>query len=351
MKGLKDSDGVVAVTVVIVHYRTPDLLRECLESIEPEARRSPIEVLVVDNASEDEAAELIRQRFSWASLIRNSFNYGFAIANNQGFRRARGRYVMPLNPDTELLPGALPTLVAFMDENPTVGMAAPVTVEADGSLLAPWHDLRPFDDLLLVRRIRPARRESVGPRPYEVPWLWGTGFFCRRSAVGEERLFSEETFLFAEEYELCVRVKRNGFRLFVVPDARIRHHVSMSFRRTPEPLRVARRLATAALWRVRRRHFGTALAALNQVMVLLDATLMWLAVALKGFLTGSRSDGRALSLMDYRARIEGSLGVLLKGERFLRGADEAAWSYFNRGERPPLPPVSESASPTVVGKA
>ena len=115
------------LTVVIVNWNVRDLLRACLASIYTDWRANPdaLEVIVVDNASSDGSAAMVRTQFPQAILIENPDNPGFATANNQAIRQARGRYVMLLNPDTEVLGGAFGTMIQFLEDNPTVGMVAP----------------------------------------------------------------------------------------------------------------------------------------------------------------------------------------------------------------------------------
>jgi GT2 family glycosyltransferase len=113
---VRDGDpGAVGLSVVIVSWNTRELLGQCLASIEAHPPRGAYEVWVVDNASADGSAAMVRERFPWARLIENEENRGFAAANNQAIRQSASRYVLLLNSDTEVQPGALPVLVAFMD--------------------------------------------------------------------------------------------------------------------------------------------------------------------------------------------------------------------------------------------
>ena len=107
-----DAPELLDVSVVIVSYNVRDLLRECLRSLEPDLRELRGEVWVVDNASRDGSAEMVTSEFPRVRLIHNQQNRGYAAANNQAIRQARGRYVLVLNPDTKLPPGAVSACLA-----------------------------------------------------------------------------------------------------------------------------------------------------------------------------------------------------------------------------------------------
>src|SRR5205807_3227585 len=113
------------LSVSVVSYRTPTLLRQCLEAISAERTRLAIEVTVVDNASSDGSAEMVAEQFPWVRLIRNDRNRGFAAAHNQALRRASGRYWLVLNSDAAPSPGALRTLLDFLDVHPGAAITGP----------------------------------------------------------------------------------------------------------------------------------------------------------------------------------------------------------------------------------
>src|SRR5437667_5264269 len=112
----------IDVSVVIVSWNTREDLRRCLASVERETRQAALEVFVVDNASADGSAAMVRAEFPRVTLIANPDNRGFAAANNQALCRARGRYLLLLNPDTVVLEGAIDKTVRLADRDPTVGV-------------------------------------------------------------------------------------------------------------------------------------------------------------------------------------------------------------------------------------
>src|SRR5690606_14721059 len=133
-------DGVL-LSVIIVSWNTREELKACLSSLT--ASRSevqgPVEFVVVDNASSDGSAAMVEAEFPGIKLLQNGSNLGFARANNQAIRQSKGSYLLLLNSDTELLPGALHQLLHFMDSLPNVGAAGPLLLNSDGSIQPSAH--------------------------------------------------------------------------------------------------------------------------------------------------------------------------------------------------------------------
>src|SRR5262245_27960898 len=126
------ADRPVDVSVCIANWNCRDLLRACLESLHDRPQGAAVETVVVDNGSADGAAEMVEREFPEVVLIRNAENVGFARANNQAARRARGRYLFFLNNDTVVPPGALRRLVDYAEAHPEVGMVGPRLRDGQG---------------------------------------------------------------------------------------------------------------------------------------------------------------------------------------------------------------------------
>jgi len=122
------------LSIIIVSWRVRDLLEKCLKSIFEQTRDIEFEVFVVDNNSEDGSLEMVKSKFSHVQLIANKKNLGFAKANNQAIKQARGEYILLLNPDTEILNGALEKSLNFMRKNPKIGVLGCQILNSDGSL-------------------------------------------------------------------------------------------------------------------------------------------------------------------------------------------------------------------------
>jgi GT2 family glycosyltransferase len=240
----------VRLSIVIVSWNTRQFLRKCLASIEQNPPEGPFEVLVVDNASSDSSAEMVRSRFPQVRLIANQKNAGFAAANNQAIHISRGAYVLLLNPDTEVKPGALQTLVAFMDDHPQAGGAGARLLNPAGSAdeepsLQPSSSPAPglgreFARLFHLPGVRAdGYYEMSGwdlgtPRLVEV--LLGACLLVRRSVLDQIGLLDEGYFIYSEETDLCTRIRRAGYQLFWVPQAQVIHSGGQSTRQAAEDM-------------------------------------------------------------------------------------------------------------------
>ena len=233
---------MVDLSVVIVTYNPGDLVLGCLRSVRSEGSGLSSEVIVVDNASQDGTPDRIRAEFPDVRLIVNGENRGFAAANNQGLRVARGRYLLILNPDVEVHPGALAAMVSFLESHPDVGIVGPRTYDPDGRvaltarlpLSVPtvlWQYLG-LDRLMPYRVYGHYRRacEQAG-EPFEVGWVQGSCLMLRRLACEQIGGFDEAFFLFAEEADLCQRAREAGWRVYYLPGAGVTHRESSSVSR------------------------------------------------------------------------------------------------------------------------
>src|SRR5262245_14343795 len=125
---------ILELSVVIVSWNTRDLLRSCLQTLKCELAGIDAEVFVIDNHSADGSAEMVASEHDWVRLIANQENRGFAAGNNQAFRLAMGKKVLLLNPDTEVAPGSIRSLMGFLDEHPQCAVVAPQLLNSDGSI-------------------------------------------------------------------------------------------------------------------------------------------------------------------------------------------------------------------------
>lgn len=226
------------VAIVIVSFNTRALLRDCLRSAVAETRAHCI---VIDNASHDGSADMVEHEYPRAELLRNAENVGFARGTNQGIRRALELgvpYVLLLNPDAYLRPGALAALLEFMDRHPRVGCAGARLFYADGRpqegawhFPTPWmtlFDLFPPRGPLLGRLYASAlngryaeERSAAAPFPIDHPL--GAAMLLRRATIEQVGLLDESYWMYVEEVDWCLRCRRAGWAIWQVPRAEVIH--------------------------------------------------------------------------------------------------------------------------------
>lgn len=225
------------LSVVIVNWNTKSLLRRCLQTVRWNGTLldTDVEVFVVDNASTDGSYQALAQEFPEVHWIQNESNVGFARANNQALRQAQGRYLLLLNPDTEVCPDVFEKLIRFMEADTGVGAVGPRLVNPDGT---PQPSCYPFPTFRNeFRRLFHLESQAFpGPTstaPYaaqSVEVLQGTCLLIRRRALEQVGLLDEEYFMYTEEVDLCYRMHERGWRLCWVPRAVVMHHGGQSTR-------------------------------------------------------------------------------------------------------------------------
>ncbi|HLB11432.1 MAG TPA: glycosyltransferase family 2 protein [Dehalococcoidia bacterium] len=231
---------MATLSVVIVSYNVADLLRGCLRSVYA-SRGVEHEVWVVDNCSSDGSAALVAREFPQAQLLVSDCNGGYAYANNLALRRARGDYLLLLNPDTVVQPDALAEMVAFMESRPDVGMVGPKLVRDDGSLDLACRRSFPSPAVSfyrmagLSRRFPRSRRFGRYNLTYldpdqeaEVDSVVGAFMMVRRQAVEQVGLLDESFFLYGEDLDWAMRVKKAGWKVVYNPRVVVLHRKASS---------------------------------------------------------------------------------------------------------------------------
>jgi len=234
----------VDLSVIIVSWNTRDLLADCLRSLYANPLPGNAEVWVIDNASTDGSVEMVESCFPMVRLIANLENLGFARANNQALQMCSGRYILLLNPDTEIRPGALQTLMQFMDRNPRAGGAGPYLLNSDGSLQVSCYPLptlfRELWRLFYLDNLFPVgvyqMRDWNHNQPRQVEVLKGACIILRRQALEQVGLFDEDYFIYTEEVDLCYRFTRAGWPLYWVPRAKVVHFGGQSVEKVPDEM-------------------------------------------------------------------------------------------------------------------
>ncbi len=221
------------------------MLRQSLRSVVNSTRLIPdhrtllAEIIVVDNASNDGTAEMVRAEFPDVKLIVNATNRGYTGGNNDGIAAATGRYVLVLNPDAQVVGDALVTLVQYADAHPDVGVVGPQLLNPDGSVQS---SRRRFPTLLTglfestwLQSQAPSgvlRDYYMQDRPdsetQEVDWVMGACLLVRCEAIQQVGMLDEGFFMYSEELDWCRRIKHAGWKIVYLPTAQVIHHVGKS---------------------------------------------------------------------------------------------------------------------------
>lgn len=284
-------EAEIELSVLIVSYNTRELTLACLRSIFGETHAPAFEVIVVDNGSTDGSEEAIRAGFPEVRVFPLTQNLGFSRGNLLAAQHARGRWLLLLNPDTEIRDNAIETIWAFAQQRPGAGIYGGRTIYADGSPNPTYAWGRPTLWSVLCRslgltsafpRVRLLNPEGVAH------WLSGvdnevdivSGCFLLISRDLWRLLggFSSEFFMYGEDADLCLRARSLGYRPRVTADATIIHHVGAS-----QPVRAERQIRVAAA-RIRliRRHWHPALHGLGMALL---AFGIWMRAAAYGALS------------------------------------------------------------------
>jgi GT2 family glycosyltransferase len=218
------------LSVVIVNWNTRALLSNCLDSLFRTVKNIGLEVIVVDNASSDGSAAMVREKYPLVTVLENPVNRGFGAANNRAFGIMAGRYALLLNTDAEVRENAVHELFCFMENHPGAGMACGQLLNADGSRqnsIAAFPSLltllvnKPLLEYLFPGRFPSKRSDYTGP--VEVDSGVGACLMVRKEAIDGAGMFDERYFFFFEETDWAYQFKRCGWKIFHVPSAFITH--------------------------------------------------------------------------------------------------------------------------------
>lgn len=243
------------LSVVLVHYRSPAALEQCLRTLAPELAPWATEIVVVDNDSRDGTPDALRASHPGVRVIANPDNAGYARAVNQGIAATSGETVLVMNPDCEVRPGALRVLLEHLRANPQVAIAAPRIQNPDGTL---EYSARSFPDHLtflfnrysLLTRLFPgnpwSRRYLLTDWDHAssraVDWLSGACLLVRRAAIEQVGGMDEAFFMFNEDVDWCRRMKLAGWSNMYLPQATVMHHVGASRHRVAPRVILSRHL-------------------------------------------------------------------------------------------------------------
>jgi GT2 family glycosyltransferase len=241
------------LSLVIVHYRSLEPLLTALAALEADASGLAVETVVVDNDSRDGAAARLSEAFPRVRVIVNTENVGYARAVNQGMRATTGEFVVVMNPDCEVRPGALRAMRHHLLTHPSTALVGPRILNTDGTLefsarAFPDHLTFLFNRYSLLTRIFPdnpfSRRYLLTDWDHatvrEVDWVSGACMMVRREAIERVGGMDEQFFMFNEDVDWCRRMKNAGWAVTYVPDATVVHHIGASKRKVASRVIYAR---------------------------------------------------------------------------------------------------------------
>ena len=295
------------LSIVIVNWNVRDLLRRCLHSILADLQTCRFEIIVVDNASTDGSVEMVHQEFPQVRLIASEVNLGYTGGNNRGIAASQGRYILLLNPDTEVVGDALPTMVAYMDAHPDVGALGPQLLNPDGSVQSSRRRFPTLGTALVESTViqqwwpdnRILRRYYVQDRPddaiSEVDWVTGACILLRRQAVEQVGPLDDAFFMYSEELDWCRRARDAGWKVVYLPTARVIHHEGKSSEQVM-PLRHIRFQRSKIHYF--RKHHGRWAGTLLHAFLLLNYAYLLVVESLK-WLVGHKRELRAERVRAY----------------------------------------------------
>ncbi|OGH06150.1 MAG: hypothetical protein A2W22_03575 [Candidatus Levybacteria bacterium RBG_16_35_11] len=234
------------LSIVIVSYNTRDLITKCLDSIKETIKDSSYEVFIIDNDSSDDSIKIIKDyiredKSKKVYFVENNKNLGFSKANNKAMKKAKGRYILFLNPDTVVYPKTLDYMVKYMDENKNVGAATCELIMPNGEIddathrgfPTPWNS---FCHFLGISKLLPHTKLFSGysqgwkdlTKTHEIDALAGAFMIVRREAGDEAGWWDEDYFFYGEDLNFCYELIKKGWKIMYIPEVRILHYKGVS---------------------------------------------------------------------------------------------------------------------------
>lgn len=231
------------LSIIIVSWNTRDLLKRCLDSIYQHTRGVHFEIFVIDNNSEDETKDMVEEYKSGnLYLIVNKTNRGFAAANNQGIKKAQGKYILLLNPDTKLKENSFAKMMEFMETQPLCGICGCHLLNSDASHQNSVRRFPKFlDQALILLKLHHLYDGFSSFKKYiaqgfnyqksqMVDQVMGACFMIKRELVARIGLLDEKFFIWFEEVDYCKRAYNAGYEIWYYADTELTHHFRQSFK-------------------------------------------------------------------------------------------------------------------------
>ncbi len=292
-------EGATDISFIIVSWNARDYLFKCLYSIEKDAAGFNSEIIVVDNASSDGSAQMVRERFPQAKLIVNEKNLGFAWANNIGIRESRGKYLALINSDVEVLPGCVGKMVDYIEKNGETGMLGPKMVDPSGNLQLScmgfptlWNSLcralaldttfpgiKFFSGYLMTYWPHDSTRE--------VDIINGCFWLVRRGALDKVGLLDERFFIYGEDKDWCKRFREAGWKVVYFHEARSIHYGGGSSSNAPVKFFIEMNRADIKYWN---KHHGRPARTVYFMIIMLQYLIRYFGAVIQYAIRPSKRD-------------------------------------------------------------
>jgi GT2 family glycosyltransferase len=228
-------EQIPEISIVIVNWNTADLLKNCIQSIIENTQQGTYEIIVIDNGSRDGSVGMVKQLFPAVILLQNKENIGFVKANNQGFAQCKGRYVLLLNSDTVILDRAIEKIINYFKTDAQIGVVGCKLLYPDGSfqnscfhfpgIIGAIFNASGLSHLFTsLNWDRYGSADRFWSMPMQVDCVMGSFLMIERDILHEIGYFDETFFMYAEETDLCCRVKKRGKKVVYYPGASIIHY-------------------------------------------------------------------------------------------------------------------------------
>jgi len=226
-------------TVAIVNYNTKDFLDKCLNSIYKFGSKYDIDVIVVDNNSNDGSVRMVRNNYPDVKLITNSENIGYTAAANKAIKATNSDFIMLLNTDTEVFRGSIDKIIEYLENNPDVGVVGPKTIDSLGNVHLSCRRFPSFKEAAMHVLIGIFWSKNPYTRKYKmidfdhdkevkIDWVSGACMALRRKALKEVGLFDERYYMYVEDLDICKRMWQAGWEVRYFPKAIVLHHIGGS---------------------------------------------------------------------------------------------------------------------------
>ena len=235
------------VSIVTVSWNVKKLILECIQSVYEKTESYSFEMIIIDNDSKDGTPEIIEKKFHEIKLIKNNYNAGITVANNQGIKASKGRYICFLNPDTHLINNAIDLLVKYLEENTSVSAVGSQSINPGGVLeencrkgsMSIWTEFLDMTTLTaLFPKNRIISRHRLGYWDHmsirSVDHIAAECFIVRKNLLNQIGVMDEQFFMYGDDTDFCRRIKNSGGEIIYYPHAKIFHHKGSSSKQNSE---------------------------------------------------------------------------------------------------------------------